>query len=191
MIPVGLIVSVSTAIEHHSVVCTFRESFHRVLRCREIARLHGSFRVNAAVGSVAVVLWLLAEDLARRLTLRVKVMPIDLRTLVFVRVFIMGVWIKVGLMLVFKMKKAIGCFVFLPALTAIIFFRTLFCSFSFTNIQLVNMNRQKVNNLLPIPSPSPSFCGPYTSYILVSLMVENIAHLLTTAKIMGLSLISI
>lgn len=106
MIPVGLVVSVHAAVEHHSVVCTFRVSIHCVLRCGEIAGLHGSFRVDAAVGSIAVVLWLLAEGLARRLTLGVKVMPIDLRMLVFIRVVIRRVWIKVGFTLGYKRRKA-------------------------------------------------------------------------------------
>lgn len=103
MIPIGLVVSVSAAIEHHSVVCTLRVSFHRVLCCGEIIGLHGC--VDAAVGSVAVILWLLAEGLAHRLTLGVKVMPIDLRTLVFVCVVIRWVWIKVGFILVYKRRQ--------------------------------------------------------------------------------------
>lgn len=103
MIPIGLVVSVSAAIEHHSVVCTLRVSFHRVLCCGEITGLHGC--VDAAVGSVAVILWLLAEGLAHRLTLGVKVMPIDLRTLVFVCVVIRRVCIKVGFILVYKRRQ--------------------------------------------------------------------------------------
>lgn len=103
MIPIGLVVSVSAAIEHHSVVCTLRVSFHRVLCCGEIIGLHGC--VDAAVGSVAVILWLLAEGLAHRLTLGVKVMPVDLRTLVFVCVVIRRVWINVGFILVYKRRQ--------------------------------------------------------------------------------------
>lgn len=106
MIPIGLVVSVSAAIEHHSVVCTLRVPFDRVLCRGEIIGLHG--RVDAAVGSIAVILWLLAEGLAHRLTLGVKVMPIDLRTLVFVCVVIRRVWIKVGFVLVFKRREQSG-----------------------------------------------------------------------------------
>lgn len=103
MIPIGLVVSVPAAIEHHSIVCTLRVSFHRVLCCGEIIGLH--WCVDAAIGSIAVILWLLAEGLAHRLTLGVKVMPIDLRTLVFVCVVIRRVWIKVGFILVNKRRQ--------------------------------------------------------------------------------------
>lgn len=123
MIPVGLVLSVPASIEHHSVVCTFRVSLQCVLRCGEIAGLHGSFRVDAAVGGVAVVLRLLAEGLARRLTLRVKVMPVDLRALVFIWVVIRMVRIKVVFTLVYRSGKAIRCFGFLPALTTIDYFK--------------------------------------------------------------------
>lgn len=105
MIPVRLGVSVSASVEHHSVVRTLGVSFHHVLRCGEVAGLHGSFCVHAAVGGVAVVLWLLAEGLARRLTLGVEVMPVDLRTLVLVRVVLRRVRVKVGVMLVYKQEK--------------------------------------------------------------------------------------
>lgn len=121
MIPVGLVVSVSATVEHHSVVRRFGVSVHRVLGCGELAGLHGSFCVHAAVGSVAVVLWLLAEGLARRLTLGVEVMPIDLRTLVFVSVVIRRVWIKVGFMLVLKKNNINRVFWVSSTLTTICF----------------------------------------------------------------------
>lgn len=101
MNPVGLVVSVSAAIEHHSVVCTLRVSFQPVLCCGEIIGLHGC--IDAAVGSVAVILWLLAEGLAHRLALGVKM--IDVRTPIFVSIVIRRVWIKVGFVLVHKRRQ--------------------------------------------------------------------------------------
>lgn len=103
MIPIGLVVSVSGTVEHHNVVISFRVSFHR---WGEIISVHGLFRVNAAVGSVAVVLWLLAKG--HRFTLMMKAMAVDLRTLAFVHIVTSRVWIKVGFIMLWKQRQALG-----------------------------------------------------------------------------------